>query len=243
MIELYRGDCYKLIKKHIPDGSIDLLYADPPYNIEMKGGGTLNMKYKYRKEKINWFIDEEKFLEIVKPKLKNFHAYIWCGKDQVDIYTTFAKRNKYHFDILVWNKFNCIPNAFNKYLSDLEYCIFIRKPRCCTFNNKLAGNTRDFYSKLMLDNVTKNDYSHPTQKPLWMVKRHILISTKKNDTVLDPFMGTGTTGAACEALQRNFIGMEIDKKYFDISKNRIENVKNENHLFTKEKTTQYSMLG
>jgi len=64
---------------------------------------------------------------------------------------------------------------------------------------------------------------HPTQKPLWLMGDLIKYSTKENDVVLDPFMGSGTTGAACKEMGRRFIGIEIDKEYFDIAKNRINN--------------------
>ena len=70
----------------------------------------------------------------------------------------------------------------------------------------------------------KNNYKHPTIKPLELVKKHLLHSSNENDTVLDCFMGSGTTGVACKELNRNFIGIEIDDEYFKIAKDRINGI-------------------
>lgn len=72
----------------------------------------------------------------------------------------------------------------------------------------------------------KDLYDHPTIKPLSIIKNLVKNSSKENDVVLDCFMGSGTTGVACKQLNRKFIGIEIDKNYFEIAKNRIEGTKN-----------------
>lgn len=72
---------------------------------------------------------------------------------------------------------------------------------------------------------------HPAQKPIMMIERLILLSSNEGDTILDPFIGSGTTGVACKNLNRDFIGIELDKKYFEIAKDRIENVKNMKGFF------------
>ncbi len=77
----------------------------------------------------------------------------------------------------------------------------------------------------------KTLYGHPTVKPLNIIKNLIINSSNEGDTVLDCFMGSGTTGVACKELGRNFIGMELEDKYFEIAKNRIENNKKQDTLF------------
>lgn len=72
----------------------------------------------------------------------------------------------------------------------------------------------------------KKLYKHPTIKPLNIIKNLIINSSQENDTVLDCFMGSGTTGVACKELNRNFIGIELDENYFNISKERIEKAEN-----------------
>lgn len=82
-------------------------------------------------------------------------------------------------------------------------------------------------------NVNKRDkdiYKHPTIKPIEIIKNFLMLSSSENSVVCDPFMGSGTTGVACKELNREFIGFEIDKEYFEIAKNRIEGVRKiENH--------------
>ncbi len=72
-----------------------------------------------------------------------------------------------------------------------------------------------------MDNILRNK-EHPTEKPIELMKLYIENSSNENDTVLDPFMGSGSTGVACKNTNRNFIGIELDENYFNIAKKRIE---------------------
>jgi site-specific DNA-methyltransferase (adenine-specific) len=74
----------------------------------------------------------------------------------------------------------------------------------------------------MRDNVAKNTHGHPTQKYLWMVIKAIRVSSQENETIFDPFMGSGTTAVACERYNRKWIGCEISKEYCDIAIKRIK---------------------
>lgn len=80
----------------------------------------------------------------------------------------------------------------------------------------------------------KKIYQHPTIKPLDLVKKHILHSTNEGDVVLDCFMGSGTTGVACKELGRDFIGIEIDEKYFNIANDRINDVNTDSQVCINE---------
>ena len=82
-----------------------------------------------------------------------------------------------------------------------------------------------------LPHNSKEKNIHPTQKPLELMKRCIKLVSNENDTILDFTMGSGTTGVACKKLNRKFIGIELDKNYFEIAKQRIENTKIEQELF------------
>ena len=77
---------------------------------------------------------------------------------------------------------------------------------------------------MLIDNVENKN--HPSEKPIKLMKILIKNSTNEQDKVLDPFMGSGTTGVACKELNRNFIGIELDEKYFNIAKERIEKAQN-----------------
>ena len=124
-------------------------------------------------------------------------------------------------DLLVWCKTNPIPTCNNKYLSDLEYCVFARDK-----NTPLNG-TYETKSKYYISGANVQDkelYKHPTIKPLELVKNHIINSTKENDIVLDCFCGSGTTCVAAKELNRRYIGMEIDPEYHKIAVNRLNGI-------------------
>ena len=218
-IKIYNCDCLELIKS-LENYSIDLCLTDPPYNQSFIGSGSLSKKYSYRRESILKLSNFQplEFLNILFPKLKTFNAYIWTSKNLLPDYLNWANEKKLKWDNLVWIKNNPIPAYNNSYLSDIEYCIFMRASKA-TWNNGLGYN---FYRKALIENVANNMQGHPTQKYLWMIERQLLISSKENDIIFDGFMGSGTTAIACIKNNRKFIGCEIDEKYFDIACERIE---------------------
>lgn len=223
MIDLKCGDCLELMKE-IPNNSIDLVVMDPPYKFENQGGGF----YAKNKSTQRQYLDNLKqikccefepisFLNVIKPKMKKFYGYFFCNKTLVDQYIKFAKDNKYQYDILVMAKSNPIPAYNNHHLSDLEYIIMIREKGTYFSKHKNIDDYRKFYMTSCKKGI------HPAEKPIELLERFVKVSSKENDIVLDCFMGSGTTGVACKKLNRNFIGYEIDEKYFNIAKERIEN--------------------
>lgn len=225
---IYQED-YRITLNKIPDKSIDLLCTDPPYKQNIGGGGSIKKKFDYRLNDLKELSDFEpnEFLKLIKPKLKKFNAYIWTSKDLIYDYIKFAKDNNYNFDILIYAKNNPIPAKNNTYLSDVEYCIFIREGGV-TFNNNLEFKK---YKKVMFDNANNTGLGHPTIKHLWMIKKMIEISSNENDIIYDPFIGSGTTAIACKILNRNYIGSEIKKRYYELSKKRLNEVKFNLHKF------------
>ena len=232
MIDLRNGDCLE-IRKSIPNKSIDLIITDPPYQFrkgDNGGGGMLNSR-KYDKEihsKLgsNNILDcgiTEDFLEETKRLFKKgYNAVYFCNQHQLKMYIEFAEKNKYRFNILIWNKTNPTPLCNNKYLDDIEFQIQIKSK-----DYKIGGNYKT-KSKVYISQINKKDkelYGHPTIKPLELVEKFIINHSSENDIVLDLFMGSGTTGVACKKLDRNFIGIEIDKKYYETAKKRIEDTK------------------
>lgn len=126
-----------------------------------------------------------------------------------------------YFEILVWCKTNPTPLTNNVMLPSIEYCLMFREKGC-----KLYGSY-ETKSKYYISGINKTDkdlYSHPTIKPLEMVKTHILNSTQENEIVLDCFMGSGTTAVACKELGRNYIGFEINPKYYQIAIDRLKGI-------------------
>ena len=230
MIDLRQGDCLELMKD-IPDKSIDLVVTDPPYKFENQGGGFYAKNNSTKRQ----YLDNLKnikccefnpilFLNILKSKMKKFYGYFFCNKSLVEEYIKFARENKLQFDILVMAKSNPIPAYNNHHLSDLEYIVMIREKGTYFSKHKEIDDFRKFYITGCKKGV------HPAEKPVELLKRFIKVSSKENDTILDTFMGSGTTGIACKELNRNFIGIEIEEKYFNIAKQRIEGHKAEKQL-------------
>lgn len=259
MIELYNEDCYKKIKE-ISDNSIDLVVIDPPYEIYAGGSGGVfgankrNYHNEYielckldkpfkETERIRVSSNADKLRENIRTLskgidisilddlcrvLKKKNIYIWCNKNQLRQYLDYFEDKGCNIDVLVWCKTNPIPTCNNTYLSDVEYCILAREKGC-----KIYGNyhTKHKYYVSKCNVEDKKKYKHPTIKPLEIIKNLIINSSKEGDTVLDCFMGSGTTGVACKELNRNFIGIEIDEKYFNIAKERIEGIGEQDNLW------------
>lgn len=125
------------------------------------------------------------------------------------------------FQPIVWCKTNPIPFGANNFLADKEYCY-------CFYESGVKFNDgwehKATYYCSSINKADKDLFEHPTIKPLEMVKNHILNSTQPNDIVLDCFLGSGTTAVACKELGRQYIGFEINKKYYDIACDRLKGV-------------------
>jgi len=251
MTDLLNGDCYEFLKT-IPDNSIDLVVTDPPYefNAKVTGGGMFSDKNaeRYGRKSIRMLNNLEKLdsttfkpsdiLDTLKWKMRKFYGYFFCNKTLVPDYLNWSVANKFTYDILVMAKTNPIPAHSTHHCSDLEYIILIRD-KGTYFTG--SGLEQDCYKKFYQTNCQKR--IHPAEKPVELLKRFVQVSSKEGDVILDPFMGSGSTGVACKELNRNFIGIEKDKNYFNIARNRINDlpfitnesetviVKNRNTLF------------
>lgn len=153
--------------------------------------------------------------------LKKINLYIWVSDRQILPVYNYFDNLKCSVNILVWHKNNPIPTTKNKYLNDLEYCLFIKE------SGVKLNDGYELKSRFFNSNINKNDkdlFLHPTIKPLELVKRHILHSTAPNDLVLDAFCGSGTTCKACKDTGRRYIGFEIDSKYWQIANDRLNNI-------------------
>lgn len=156
--------------------------------------------------------------------MKKINIYIWCNKNQLKQYIDYFEELGATTDLLTWHKTNPVPTCNNKYLSDTEYLLYFRKDGVPMYGTYA---TKKKYYVTPTNKEDKKLYKHPTIKPLDIIENLIINSSQKNDTVLDCFMGSGTTGVACKNLNRNFIGIELDETYFKIAKERIEKVENE----------------
>ena len=224
MVDLRLGDCLELMKD-IPDKSVDLVVIDPPYELETQRGGGFfresnEKRRKYQDEIKSMMIGiSEQLLDILCNKMKKVNMYIFCSRTQMLTLLNYANKNNFSWNLLTWHKTNPIPTCNNKYLNDTEYIVFMREKGVQVFG---SYHTKKSYFITSVNKKEKQLYGHPTIKPLDIIENLIINSSQENDTILDCFMGSGTTGVACIKLNRNFIGIELDEKYFNIAKERIE---------------------
>lgn len=161
--------------------------------------------------------------------MKNINIYLWCNKAQIPSYFNFyVNELDCKFDILTWHKLNGMPTYYNKYLTDTEYCLFFKKGANCHPNSFEDAKT---YWVAPINQTDKAKYGHPTIKPENMITKLVKNSSNEGDLVFDPFLGSGTTGLVCKKLNRNFIGTEIDSKYFEIAQKRIDEYEPEDEFF------------
>lgn len=209
-IELYNDDC--LIKlKELPEGSIDLVLTDPPY-------GT-NYGKVIGDESLDAYL---KSLPLIFKCLKLDRFFIcYCYPLYIPdiIYTAEGIGFDYR-----WVGFNYYPNMFKQKPQPLGYnrydCFLI-----FSIGNPVKYNNMKDVVHILMDNSNNEERGHPHQKPEKAIRKIILATTQEGDTVLDPFMGSGVVGSVCKEVNRNFIGIEIDKVYFDLAKKRINNRK------------------
>ena len=136
--------------------------------------------------------------------------------------TYFIKEKNCNYNLLVWCKENSVPATNNSWLPNLEYCLVFKEKGAPRYNDGYEYKSK--WYKSPTNKKDKDLYDHPTIKPLELVKQHILHSTCENDVVLDCFAGSGTTLVACKELNRHYIGFEINKEYYDIAKDRLNGI-------------------
>lgn len=152
--------------------------------------------------------------------MKKTNIFIWCSKLQLlDIMNYYLAKKDINFELLVWNKTNPTPSTNNTWLPDIEYCLYFRESGV-KLND--GYNLKSKFYQSPLNKSDKDDYDHPTIKPLELVKRHILHTTQENDIIFDPFLGSGTTCVASKELGRKYLGFEINENYYNIAKNRLD---------------------
>ena len=214
MIKLLQGDCMELMN-NIPNESIDLVLTDIPYNVVNREDNGLRKLDKENADVLTF--DLINFLEQLYDKAKST-IIIFCGKEQVSIIHSFfnnkQKKGMGTVRQLIWEKSNPSPmNGQHIYLSGVENAIWFKK-RGGTFNAHCKNTVFKYpigRSKL-----------HPTEKNHLLLQELILDNSNENDLILDPCMGSGSTGVVALQNNRNFLGIELNQNYFEIAKNRLE---------------------
>jgi len=224
MMRLINGDCLKEMSKLIEEGvKVDAIITDPPYLINYKTGYRKDKNHDFCKPILN-DTNENIIKEFVFKSFnilkENSAFYCFCSSNKIDVFKKIIEDRGFRIkNIIVWVKNNWtagdLQAAFGK---QYEFIILANKGRK-KFNGKRLTDVWEF------DRVAGKAQKHQNQKPLNLMERCIKKHTNENDIVFDPFMGSGTTGVACKNTNRDFIGIELDKGYFDIAEGRIENAR------------------
>ena len=230
MIDLRQGDCLEVLKS-MPSESIDLIVTDPPYKLTSRGcSGTMGGYWKGEKAKKCVVFDFNdikcadyipEFYRILKDKTI---CYIMCNNKNLQEMINVGTSCGFKFvKCLIWDKGNKICGRY--YMGCYEYILLFRKGGDRPINNCGTPDIIFLPIKKLKDNNGNN--LHDTEKPVDLMKILIENSSAENELVLDPFMGIGSTGIACMNTNRNFIGIELDEKYFNIAKERIYKAQHE----------------
>jgi len=246
--KIINGDTLKELKK-IPDETFDLIFSDPPYNLQLK-----NELIRPDRSKVNAVNEEwdkfesfktyddftDKWLRECKRILKK-NGSIWVIGSYHNIFRVGAKIQDLGFWILndvIWNKNNPMPNfRGTRFTNAHETLIWASKSEKSkyTFNYqslKCLNDDLQMRSTWSLPICSgkerlkeKGKKIHSTQKPEALLHRILLASSNKNDFILDPFLGSGTTAVVAKKLGRIFLGIEKDKTYFEAANKRVNNTK------------------
>ena len=237
---LFNNDCIKVMRTFKSE-KIDTIFADPPYflsngGLSIKNGKICSVdKGEWDKPKNYENINNFNFawLNECYRILKN-GGTIWVTGTTHNIFDIKNQIEKIGFkiiNIIIWHKTNPPPLIYkNKFKFSYEFIIWASKNKHNVFNYKdlFSINNEEMQDVWTLPAVSKEEKIfgyHPTQKPECLLKRIIIASTNENDIILDPFMGSGTTGFVAKKLKRRFIGIEKDENYFKIAMKRINSLK------------------
>ena len=236
-VRIFNDDCLSILNK-IEKRTVDLIITDPPYNLgkfmqerdtnlhKMRdnffaNAGWDNMEYEEWKESM------DKFFESASTVIKKGGAMIvFMSIIKVETVINLALKHGFYYKTTgIWHKTNPMPRNMNLHFvnSTETWIYFTYKSRTGTFNNN-GKMLHDYVETSVAPNGEKRFGKHPTQKPEKLISFFVEVLSNKNNTVLDPFMGSGTTGVVSKRLNRDFIGIELDKDYYKIAEKRIQGV-------------------
>lgn len=232
---LYNGDAREIMPTI---GKVDCIVSDLPYKLESGGNTTGEMRGKFAKSVydnsgsiISADIEFSEIMPLAAACLEDGHAYFMVNNRYVGAVENAALAAGFRFhNWLVWDKSTGTPNRW--YMKNCEFTLFVFRGKAKFINDCGARQL------IKCPNVMGGE--HETQKPVPLMEHYISNSTERGQIVLDPFMGSGTTGVASVNLGRGFIGIELDPRYFDIACRRIEKAHNQTGLFQQANDNLFS---
>lgn len=235
MNKIFNDDCINVLPT-IDTETVNLIITDCPYKL-VGGGVTISKKDNecsgilgrrcVKKDELDaspnvrsgkLFTQNEITFSTWLPELfrvlkNNTHCYIMINSRNLRELQTEAEKVGFKFqNLLIWDKGNVTPNKY--YMQGFECILMLRKGGARSINNMGSSNI------LRIPNIIGKKL-HPTEKPIELINIMVENSSNENDVVLDPFMGCGSTILSCIDKKRKYIGIELDKTYFDIAQERI----------------------
>jgi len=228
--QIINGDCFKIMPT-IPENSIDLIIFDPPYNIgsdsklTMIGNNPISTNSAWGDDGFKDTFNKEDYTSIIERSTVEFSrilkqdgsiiVFYNRGYDEwlLSLKQTFKYRNLFTFI-----KQNPIPHIRkNNYRSGFEVAMWLSRDKY-----HINFLSQEEMINVFYGNIGVKETSHPTEKYRWMIQPLIERHSKIGDTILDPMCGSGTTCVIAKELGRNYIGIEIEEKYYDIAKTRVD---------------------
>ena len=224
------GDCMDYLSE-IPDNSIDLILTDPPYNIAQYSTGNIDLP---GRSALNNDLADWDLKPIVPSELLDDFKRIIKPDGNIFVFTSYNLRGKWHeafdsefdtFQFFVWHKTNPAPKIFkNGFLNSCEMiaCIWNKGHK---WNFGKQNEMHNFFeSPICMRPERLSNPKHPAQKPVKLLEHIIKIASNEGDIVFDPFMGVGSAGVAALKNKRKYIGIEIEKNYFEAAVKRMDGV-------------------
>lgn len=214
-VKLWHGDCVDVLGS-LGAGIADATITDAPYSFEhVDGGGFAAARSYYAGGSLDGLdsFDLPKYADMLtnaSDQLVAFHS-----RDQIREYAEFCGERFGHYDLHLWHKSNAIPFVNQTWKSDVEYiALGWRRKR----HQRVPVALK---SKVYQSGICRDGW-HPTVKPVALMAKYVAVLVAPGGTVLDPFMGSGTTGVAAIALGRRFLGVERDPGHFAVAKRRLQ---------------------
>ena len=233
---LGNGNCVDYLK-FIDTNTVDLILTDPPYNLGnfMRKRNTNLVKMRENQfayagwdnlSQDDWEKEMEIFFQESSRVLKKSGSLLlFMSLIKIETIIKIASKYKFYYKTTgIWHKTNPMPRNMNIHFvnSTEAWVYFVNNDTSGTFNNS-GKMVHDFIETSLTTAKEKKFGKHPTQKPTKIISHFIKHLSNKNDVVLDPFMGSGTTGVCSRKMDRKFIGIDLDKEYYELSKTRMLN--------------------
>ena len=217
--KLYQGDCLEVMGG-IKDKSVDLIVTDPPYLMDYQSNRRKKEDRfdKIKNDKGNYMLIQDYLEECYRIMKDNTAIYCFCSWHNIDFFKNEFEKHFKLKNILVWNKNNHgTGDLKGSYAPKHEFILFGHKGRTLLREKRIAD-------VIDCPKISSNKLTHPTEKPQDLLEIFIKQSSDEGSIIFDGFMGTGSCGIAAKKLNRKFIGIELDEKYFNIAKDRLENI-------------------